>query len=222
VVYTVKIDPSPDQKDRDTNDNKYRQEQLKAVHWLNVISAIGVLVATLALIGLTINACLIHGQLSAEHEANRISKASSELAYRPYIGVDSITPLFYWEDAKGEHFSQRRDPQANILDFIAHIKNFGPVPGTNFVANWKIFVGGQLETGRKIPDRPFTLYPGQPANLSGQIGTNDFPSIMNGTKTLVVRVMVWYDGPSGHYQECDKRQFLPEVQAFANLGPCSW
>ncbi len=43
---------------------------------------------------------------------------------------------------------------------------------------------------------------------------------MSRMKPLVIKITVEYDGPSGHYKECEKNQFDPDVNGFFNLGSC--
>ncbi len=214
MVYTVKIEPRPDQEKRDADDQEYRKKQLNLSWWLNLISGVGGGIAFLALLALVANAILIHQQ-------NKISEASSDLAYRPYVGTDGISLTYAWSDAKGAtQVSVVRVPQAKVILFNANVKNFGPVPGTHYVGKWRVFLGGTELPANKVLDAPLTIFPSQTMHFEGRIGSPYYSSIISGETQLVIEITVEYDGPSGHYKECDKQQFAPNNNAFMNLGAC--
>jgi hypothetical protein len=141
-------------------------------------------------------------------------------ANRPYVGVNGLEISHVGKSASGQVISSPvRTDETSVLHYAAQIKNFGPVPGTNCVATWKIFVAGVEQYSERLPDRPYTIFPGQPVRLSAVIGTRDYPAVMSEEKALEVEVTVEYDGPSNHYKECAKYQYTPEFNDFLNLGP---
>jgi hypothetical protein len=144
-------------------------------------------------------------------ESNSINKTAFDRAYRPYIGCDGINATFY----------PKAGPQATDMYFRAGIKNFGPVPGTDFIATWEVFFDGHPIVGvPKIPDSPYTLFPGQYAFLEARVGSENFRAFISGTKSLVIKVKEEYSGPQGHQKDCQKYQFIPIVNQFATLGAC--
>jgi hypothetical protein len=83
MVYTVRIQPNPEDVKRQADEDRYKQEQLNAAKSLNRISALGTAVAFLALLALAWYACLTSQQL--EH-----SKQASRLDERAWVTVQSI------------------------------------------------------------------------------------------------------------------------------------
>ena len=221
MVHTVSIQPHPDDKNRYTEEQNYRKKQLSMAKWLNIISAFGGGIALAALIALIYYAHITKGQWKAMQESNRINKLSSELAYRPYIGEEGISVAYPEKDAKGEwQLNRLQNSKTTIMDFTAQIKNFGPVPGRNHISEWRIFLGDDEIHGKKIPDTPSTLFPGQIVSLTAQVGKKDLDAIILG-KDLVIEVTSEYDGPSGHYKECIKSQYVPGFHGFFSLGACT-
>jgi hypothetical protein len=142
---------------------------------------------------------------------------------RPYIGVQSISFFHVAFDSANKPIEQqRRTPDTRDFVFTAQIKNFGTVPGRNTAISWKVFQNGIYKPGTpKVPDNPFTHYPGQVIGMGpGEVGFNEYTRVMDGTDTLEIEVNVEYDGPSNHYRECEKERWDPFVNRFLNLGPC--
>ncbi|HTX14805.1 MAG TPA: hypothetical protein VMD77_05875 [Candidatus Baltobacteraceae bacterium] len=88
MVYTVRIEPHPKEKDRYAEEQQYRKDQLNKATRLNQISAFGAAIALFALLALIYNACLIQQQLTTSEAANGISKTQMRLSVRPWVGVD--------------------------------------------------------------------------------------------------------------------------------------
>jgi hypothetical protein len=211
VIYNIRIQKNPEDEKRDIEEQDYRNKQLNYAKWLNWISAGGAIIAFLALIGLGVNAIIIKLQWDAMRESNRINQTANEIAYRPYVGVNAIILDLFPKPPK----------TANNFVFAPEIKNFGPVPAINYTADWKVFLDGHEIHGNKIPDNPMTIFPGQSTYLNGQIGTENYKSVMSEEKQLVIELTVEYDGPKGHYKECEKHQFVAHANHFANLGACN-
>src|ERR1700690_2818667 len=73
LIYTVKIQPHPEEENRYTEEKHSRQNQLNAAKHLNVISGVGAAIAFLALVALIWYACITHRQLGAMLESNTLS-----------------------------------------------------------------------------------------------------------------------------------------------------
>lgn len=151
----------------------------------------------------------------------QVARDTFNAANRPYVGVNEVDVAPVGKQPTGKPvMSGTKTKETNALVFRAQIKNFGPVPGTNFLARWRIFVAGVQRLGqKKVPDLPSTIFPSQSFYLKGGITGPDYPAIISGEKTLTIEVTVEYDGPSGHYKECNKNQYAPDINAFLNLGP---
>jgi hypothetical protein len=107
-----------------------------------------------------------------------------------------------------------------LLIFRPEIKNFGPVPGVNFVSEFRVFIDEVQEPTAKTPNPSSTLFPGQITGPTEKIGFSDYPGIVSGTKSLRFELAVQYDGPNGHYQECKTERFQHETGGFVDLGEC--
>ena len=142
---------------------------------------------------------------------------------RPYVG-SKMAVGFAWTDANGVfQTSMKSTREATMMDINALFQNYGPVPGTNFKGSWRVFLDGvEQPTINKAADLPSTIYPTQTKLLPAQIGPPVYKDITTGSKTLIIDVTVNYDGPNGHYTECEREQYAPELGNFFDLGPrCS-
>jgi hypothetical protein len=169
------------------------------------------------LIVVTIYAGLTFWQACTTQKIANLTKKTYETSQRPYIGVNGIAARFDFRPN-----DKIRNPKDAIgLQFQCEIKNFGPVPGTNFSASWKIFFNGQEQPGEKIPDTPSTLYPTETANFGGAANEAELQSIRARATILESEVNVEYDGPTGHTSECVKYRYEPSINVFFNLGKCT-
>jgi hypothetical protein len=139
-------------------------------------------------------------------------------ANRPYIGVNTFQLAYFGED---KILRDRATKDTKAFAFKAEIKNFGPVPGSDFVGSWKGFLNGAEIKGTKIPDNPSILFPSQVAYLTHTVFEPDYTALMNGQKTLAVEITVEYKGPSGTYKYCERHQYAADVNGFINLGACT-
>ncbi len=177
-------------------------------------------VSWLTLIAVSIYAGLAFWQGCEAHRQAESAQASN----RPYVGFSGMGLSYIDKDRRPDGTliqSQFPTKTSVSLAIQGKIKNYGPLPGLNFRGDWKVIVGGVEQKGSKIPDTASTIYPTQEIILPGTIGTNDYGPIMRGEKALIVQVNVAYDGPAGHYGECKKQQFAPDVNGFFDLGNCS-
>ncbi|MGC2196624.1 MAG: hypothetical protein WA628_18265 [Terriglobales bacterium] len=151
-----------------------------------------------------------------------ISQKTFDASERPYIGLFGIDVLHVWFDSQGNwHSATTEDTRAIGMDFDAGIKNFGPVPGPNFSAEWKVFLNGRPLEEHRVPDLPTTLFPTQMVRLSGSIRGEDYKAIIKGGTISGFDVTIQYDTPSGQVRECQKQQYSPEVNGFVSLGKCA-
>lgn len=149
----------------------------------------------------------------------KIAKDTFNAANRPYIGIDRIDMISSKRGDDGKFYPvNQNNPSANAFEFRIFIKNFGPVPGTNYRGEWEAFVGGVANKGKDISFNPTTIFPGQTIYMSGQGSGSYYSDVMLGTKSLVIEVKLEYDGPSGHYKECVKSQYIPELRVFGSIG----
>ena len=219
MAYIVKIEPNFEDKNRYSEEKQYRTDQLDIARrqiglawWLNVISGVAGGIAFLAFAAFVYYAGLVR-------DSNRIAKTSGDLAYRPYIGVDQIVVRFYQgeTDTTG---TVEPTAQTTWMGITVQVKNFGPVPGTNYVSEIHTFIGDTEIPSTKVADKPATFFPGQVFSPGGGLTPLGYKVVSHGEKLLTMYVKVSYDGPTGHTEECEKDQYLPNVSRFAKLGPC--
>jgi len=168
-----------------------------------------------------IYAGLTFWQACSTRNIAQLSQQTYDASQRPYVGSHGIQPIYLWFDA--DRTAKLSDVPTNKtiqLEFRAGIKNFGPVPGANFKPSWKVLVGGVPMEQTTIPNRPYTIFPGEEAILTGTSGTDNYPILMSGAKTLVIEVTSEYDGAK-HYTECQKYQYAPKFNGFFALGSCN-
>lgn len=206
MSYTVKIEPNPQDEKRYAEEREFRKEQIKMAKILNWISGAGAFIAACALVGLLWYAS--------------ISKATYEAAERPYVGVNGFA-VNYSPDKITDPKQVGPVPTSETtrVAFRAEIKNFGPVPGTEFQPDWKAFLNGvEIISRPKIPDYPSIIFPSESVYLSGEIFGKDYSAVQAGEKTLTIQILIKYSGPSGTYKSCEKAQYVPDMSAVANLG----
>lgn len=147
----------------------------------------------------------------------------AEAAARPYIGEGGVHIVYLSRPkANGEKMQSLVPTKTtNEITFQFEVRNFGPLPGTNFRAGWRVFFGGKeisLEGGgdQSIPQ---TLNPGQYTHFDGSMDGTAYKALMNGTK-LIVEISVEYDGPRGHYGGCQQDQYQPGAGFVGGLEKC--
>jgi hypothetical protein len=160
-------------------------------------------------------------QVSQMRRANKISRDTFNAANRPYVGPNTFTVQYGWTDAKGvsQHSHERRT-EATRLIFDMQIKNFGPVPGTNYINSSRAFLGNKSMEA-VIGNKPLTFFPTQTFETQGKIDGEDFQAVMSGNKKFFIRFDVSYDGPAQHYSECQNAEFSPVFSTFVSMGPCT-
>jgi hypothetical protein len=88
-----------------------------------------------------IYAALTFWQGCSTHRLVTISQDTFNAANRPYVGLNALRADYFWKDDKNiiQH-SAIWTKEATWLQYEVEIKNFGPVPGTNFVNHSKMFL----------------------------------------------------------------------------------
>jgi hypothetical protein len=142
-------------------------------------------------------------------------------ANRPYVGVNAISTFFFSQNALGESIITKEPRQTTAgMEYRIEVKNFGPIPGNHFRSDQKVLLGGKELVGTKVPDQPSVIFPSESVYLNGDLRDESYHGIMDRTKVLVIEITSEYDGPSGHYEYCEKKQFEPGRATFLNLGMC--
>ena len=180
--------------------------------------------AILVVISLFVFICLAAWQSCETNHLVTILQREFDISQRPYVGVNHISRSFSKKLPNGQEVTvDSPDSDTHALNFTIEIKNFGPAPGVNYYSEWSVFVGAvkQKELSSQ-PSSPFTLFPGETSYLSAQIGPDDYASVMNGTKKLIIRMIIHYNGVASNYEECNQYQFRPDAQIFFALGQCDW
>jgi hypothetical protein len=201
MVYTVKVEPHPDDEKRYAAEQADRTDQLRIARrqadlsrWLNIISGIGGGIAFFALVALIINASLVHQQIKAAGRANEISKNASDLQNRPYVGIAGLNAVHFWiNKSKKAQFGVVPTQNAEAIRFKVFIKNFGPVPGLNYFNTTKVFVGDEVIEKVQGSSNPTTIYPTESLDVVASFGPPHYKMVMGGEKRLAVEVMIEYD-----------------------------
>jgi hypothetical protein len=175
--------------------------------------------AVITVVGYTTVACF---QLRAMLEANKLAQKTFDAAQRPYIGINTVESSYHSRSDSGEDVvADRPSKKTDGMAYQIDIKNFGPVPGTNFRTSPKAWFGGrEVANSGTIPSSPPTMFPGQYISLKGQVANDDYKALMSKTKILIFQVRLGYDGPSAHYGYCEKWQYDPSMAGFFELGGC--
>jgi hypothetical protein len=149
----------------------------------------------------------------------KVARDTFDAANRPYIGVNGIGVEFLQHQVTNAgQISPVPTAETTALAFRVEIKNFGPVPGTNSKLTWRVFLDGIELPQTKVPDSRQTIFPGESVFLTGNTSEVDYAAVQSGGKTLAIDVWVDYFGPSGHYTECQRSQYRPQLAGFFNLG----
>jgi len=180
-----------------------------------------IVVQVLTLIAVIVYAGLTARQASLTRKIVEVSQKTYDASERPYVGVNHLTVIYISHDKTGDKTSSMRISQTYGFDFTAEIKNFGPVPGTDFEATWKIFINDIYNPGKpKIEDTASMLFPGEAVLLGASIRNDSYFRLINGSDVLNLEISIAYGGPAGRYHECERKQFSPDVGAFISLGEC--
>lgn len=142
-------------------------------------------------------------------------------ANKPSVGVNGISVVFTGIDVNGQRIESKiPNEKTNNMDFSVEIKNFGPVPGDNFLTNWKVFIDGTEQPSTINFERnSSTIFPGKSVYLTGKIGSHDYPAVVGGQKIIELEVTVRYEGPGQKYRYCEKYRYGgPTAIAFLRYG----
>ena len=177
------------------------------------------LVEALTLIAVVWYACIARGQLNGILDSNKINRATYEAADRPYIGVSGISIFYAPANATSpDQVSQSPQKDTKIMPIRVEIKNFGPVPGTDFDSTLRGFLNGVEIKGSVVPHRAATIFPGQIIGMPATVGSRDYPLIRSGKKKFEIEVTVEYNRPTGHEKYCERDQYIPDLRSFISLG----
>lgn len=155
-------------------------------------------------------------------QITELAQRTFDASQRPYVGVASVTPAFNFPPEMQKHPLPLPVGEANGMKVTVEIKNFGPVPGTEYHASWRIFLDdSEVKPNEKIPDTPTTIYPTQSTFFIASVDPSTVHEIVLGRSALEIEVSVNYAGPTRSYGECVKHRYAPQVQQFWALGACT-
>jgi hypothetical protein len=120
MVYTARIEPNLDEEKRYTEERDYREKELNLAKWLNGISLAGAVIAFLGLMGLIVNAAIIHGQYVAMLESNKLTRQSLSVSQGAYVTVGR-------KDGVVADFVIPKDPKQNA-EIVIYFQNSGHLP----------------------------------------------------------------------------------------------
>jgi|GEM_PF-6507738 len=177
------------------------------------------IVSLATLVAVLVYAAITFWQGCLTRRIANLTQRTYDTSERPYVGVYNIGhDLHYALKNRNEKPSIEN---ADVFEFEAEIKNFGPVPATNFNASWKVFLNDVQVPGTWIPSTAATLYPTELMSLRGGIREgNDLKKLLHSITTLDIEVSVEYDGPQGHTTECSRHEYFAGGDGFFDLGKC--
>jgi hypothetical protein len=201
----------------DTEDAANNSPWWKRTDWHFVIQVL------LFMVGIRV-AVIYSGQLDQMIEANSKTKdlvTIAQSANRPYIGVNGMNSDYFKIDRGGKQ--QPAPPKdAFGMTYGVQIKNFGPIPGENFLPDWRVFMDG-IEMKPTVPvarRHPYEFFPTQTTEFRSTLAGPQYQDIIHRRKRMAIKVWVIYDG-GGHHETCTDIQYEPGASAFLPLGPCN-
>jgi len=150
MIYTVKIQPHPEEENRYTEEKTYRQNQLNVAKRLNLITGVGGGIALLTLIALIAYACITYRQLETMKDSNTINREGVESVQRAFVYLSNLAAIF----------PNSNSPDGDKVLFQADWQNSGSTPATSVIqwvsSDWR---------NRLLPYKEFN-YPDKPADES--------------------------------------------------------
>jgi hypothetical protein len=146
----------------------------------------------------------------------------SQRSSRPFVGQEKFSYNFQELDPATNKMTNSPSQTSQIVGatFEVGIKNYGPLPATNFSGKWQVRVDGVVFPSTELPQENYTLQPTEVVRLRTDIGGPILRDILSGAKTLTFDVAISYDGPEGHYQECDTQRYTPAINGVITTGHC--
>lgn len=152
----------------------------------------------------------------------RTSQKTFEFTDRAYVGVNKMDNSFFVLQPDGHTLKIASTlDETTEMHTTAEIHNFGTVPGTNFTATWKTFIGGVEQPTSGVPYKPGTIFPSQTVTLQSSTSGQNLIDVIHANEKMDVYITVSYDIAIGHVSECTKHEFSPILgQHFLGLGTC--
>lgn len=132
----------------------------------------------------------------------KISLDTFSALYRPYVGVWNV-------DVKKNEAEKKM-----TINFS--LKNFGSVPATNFMGDWRVTFDGQIApVTYPAHQEPGLLMPTDYVVLVGAIQAWAYDAVTSGQKSLDVEVVSEYAGPGDKsYKYCSKHHYSYAINEF--------
>ena len=188
MVYTVKVEPHPDDEKRYAKDETYKTEQIGTAKRLNVITGIGIGVAVLTLISLIVYACITYKQLRAMREANSLTYYSLTALQRAFVSPNI------------QELTTQNSDQQPMAAIIVNWVNSGTTPTKMF----RTHVSSIDNTNSPLPDNftyPDLWQSGAPhVNTDAVVGPKGGASVIGDSLPLTVlteafhhkrRIYIW-------------------------------
>ena len=141
MLYSVRIEPHPDQKKRDASDEEYRSKQLDSAKRLNLVSGIGTGIALLALVAVVWYACITNRQLGVMLDSNKISRAANIVGQRAFVFIPTDFQVIGGQDSKTKE---------KVWMFTFRMENSGNTPA-RIEGNYVNSNGGPKATWEPLP-----------------------------------------------------------------------
>jgi hypothetical protein len=135
----------------------------------------------------------------------KIAQATYSDTVRPYVGVWNQTPIHNVKD--------------RIFTINFDIKNFGTIPATDFLADWRCTIDKHIiPASSEIKQDPGTLFPGDYISKVAAARSRDYDLIVSGREILEFEVVANYKGPNHKYNYCGKFRYVSSIDRFISTG----
>jgi len=157
----------------------------------------------------------------ANNKAAKIAQQTYDASERPYVGIEGVTYESFDKNGKMADHRNIYFKEATQLEVQSAIKNYGPVPGTNFDSDWALFIDDKHIEFSKLPEFGKTIFPSQEVGFNGAMARTLYQDLISRKIRASVEIRISYDGPSAHYGYCNLYQFLMPPGQFVDLGKCT-
>lgn len=168
-------------------------------------------------------ACIYKGQLDAMLNANKQTQQLVEISRRssrPFVGAAQIDVAHAYIDKNGEpQLVLHPTPKTIALKGDITVKNFGPLPATDYIAEVHRFVDSTERQRQTFGQAPITLNPGETKHNSIDVLQPDYAGIADGSRIYTIEFKFSYKDPDGNtHNECQGFRYVKDFNAFASIN----
>jgi hypothetical protein len=129
---------------------------------------------------------------------------------RPYVGPNGGIISTLVNQADNKPFGMKIKSQ---------VKNFGTAPGEDFSFTWEVRIDGNKIATDPKHGVPYTLFPGEVANLDGTIKGPTFYDLESGKTILQINLIIRYRNGKNRYDYCERQQYDAAYHDMLSMGP---